>query len=171
MVFQLASRPATPADKDFLFQLYAGTRMAEIAGFGWNEAQKQAFLTLQFTAQQRWYENAYPSAEQRVLLLESRAIGRTIVDRQMEAAILVDISLLPENRGQGIGTTVLRELLEQCRRYGVPFRLQVLRTNPAQRLYARLGFRKTGEDALYLQMEWRPDSSTTITPPGRPDSV
>jgi ribosomal protein S18 acetylase RimI-like enzyme len=152
---QLTSRPSRAEDQDFLFRLYASTRSAEIAAFGWNDLQKQAFLSVQFKAQQRWYETAYPQAEQRIVMIEDRPIGRTIVHRGADAVVLVDISLLPESRGQGWGTQILRELFEQCRRDAVPLRLQVLRTNPAQRLYARLGFQRTGEDPLYLQMEWR----------------
>jgi hypothetical protein len=35
-------------------------------------------------------------------------------------------------------------------------RLQVLRGNPAIRLYQRLGFVQSGADPMYLQMEWVP---------------
>jgi ribosomal protein S18 acetylase RimI-like enzyme len=157
----ITSRPSRPEDNDFLFRLYASTRTAEIAGFGWNDLQKQAFLSVQFNAQQRWYETAYPDSEQRIVLMDDRPIGRTIVHRGADAAVLVDISLLPEDRGQGWGGRLLEELLQQCRRDGVPLRLQVLRTNPAQRLYERLGFQRTGEDQLYLQMEWRPGEGSS----------
>lgn len=156
----LTSRPSCPEDKDFLFRLYASTRSVEIAAFGWNDLQKQAFLSVQFNAQQRWYETAYPEAEQRIVMIEGTMIGRTIVHRGSDAVVLVDISLLAENRGQGWGSLLMRELLEQCRRNGLPLRLQVLRTNPAQRLYERLGFQRTGEDPLYVQMEWRPGQAS-----------
>jgi ribosomal protein S18 acetylase RimI-like enzyme len=193
----LASRHSLPEDKDFLFRLYSSTRLQEISAFGWDDIQKQAFLTIQFNAQQRWYETAYPRAEQRIVTLDGQPVGRMIVDRggnkagsnagtsndaaavagavankggaaadqasagadtargSANAAVLVDISLLPEHRGRGLGTLLLRELMEECRRERQSLRLQVLRTNPAQRLYERLGFRRTGEDQVYLQMEWR----------------
>ena len=157
----LTSRAAVTDDRDFLFRLYSGTRLAEIAAFGWDDFQKQAFLTVQFNAQQRWYETAYPQAEQRIVMLEAKPIGRIIVDRGSDAAVLVDISILPDHRGQGVGTTLLRELLEECRGTQLPLRLQVLRTNPAQRLYERLGFRRTSEDPVYLQMEWRPEEASS----------
>jgi ribosomal protein S18 acetylase RimI-like enzyme len=71
--------------------------------------------------------------------------------------LLVDIALLAEHRGQGAGSGLVRELMQQCACDGVPLRLQVLKTNPALRLYKRLGFIRTGEDQMYVQMERRPD--------------
>lgn len=149
-------RPARPEDQDFLFQLYASTRMAEIAPLGWDESQKRAFLTLQFKAQQRWYETAYPLAEENIVMLDPRPVGRLILSRQDDAMILVDIALLPENRGQGFGTHLLQNVMRQCRSERLPLRLQVLKKNRAHRLYERLGFVTTGDDQVYLQMEWRP---------------
>lgn len=155
-------RPSSSEDKDFLLHLYASTRMAEIASFGWNEVQKQAFVTIQFNAQQRWYETAYPEAEWRIITLQRQPVGRMIVHRGADAAVLVDIALLPENRGRGLGTALLRELLDQCRKDHLGLRLQVLKTNPAQRLYARLGFSIVSEDALYLQMEWQAGQAPSL---------
>lgn len=160
---QLTSRPSVPEDRDFLFELYASTRLAEIAAFGWDELQKKTFLSVQFQAQQAWYQTAYAQAEWRIILSEGKPVGRTIVARNAGSAILVDISLLPDHRRQGMGTRLLQELLEQCRQEGLPLRLQVLRTNPAQRLYERLGFQKTGEDQIYLQMEWRPAETSATS--------
>ena len=66
---------------------------------------------------------------------------------------------LPEHRGQGIGGELIRALVQQCVESGAALQLQVLNTNPAQRLYARLGFIKTGEDQIYTQMELRPQTT------------
>jgi len=40
--------------------------------------------------------------------------------------------------------------------------LQVLKTNRAARLYARLGFAPTGDNGLYLKMEWRDRSDAPL---------
>jgi ribosomal protein S18 acetylase RimI-like enzyme len=149
-------RAVHSGDQEFLFRLYAGTRLHEIAAFGWSPAQQEAFLRMQFTAQQRWYETAYAQAEQQIVMLETAPIGRVIVHRAGDATTLVDISLLPEHRGRGIGGGLIRELVQRCAQEGVPVSLQVLKTNPAARLYQRLGFVKTSEDEVYLQMEKRP---------------
>jgi ribosomal protein S18 acetylase RimI-like enzyme len=152
----ISRRPVRADDQEFQFRLYAGTRQAEIAAFGWSGAQQEAFLRMQFAAQQNWYRTAYPQATWEIIELEQGPVGRMIVLRGGESITLVDIALLGEHRRKGIGGRMVRELLEQGRGAGVPVRLQVLKGNPAARLYLRLGFIKTGEDEMYLQMEKRP---------------
>ena len=149
-------RPIRPDDQDFLFKLYASTRLHEIAGFGWPEAQQEMFLRMQFTAQQRWYESMYGQAEHQIVEQDGQPIGRMMVVWDKDFALLVDIALLTEYRGQGIGGELVRELIQQCTLSRIPLRLQVLKTNPALRLYERLGFLRSGEDQMYIQMECRP---------------
>jgi ribosomal protein S18 acetylase RimI-like enzyme len=147
--------PYSPENHEFLYQLYASTRMQEFASLGWTPAQLDVFLRMQFNAQQRWYEEAYQGAEHRIIFQDDKPIGRILVHHQPEAALLVDIALLPEHRNHGIGAKLISELIAQSEKAGVPVRLQVLKTNPAQHLYVRLGFVKTGEDQMYIQMERR----------------
>jgi ribosomal protein S18 acetylase RimI-like enzyme len=146
-------RPFRPEDQEFLFKLYAATRQQEVSAWGWNSAQLEAFLRMQFNAQQRSYGLTYEGAEHQIVLIDGNPIGRIMVLRKPEAALLVDVALLPEYRGRGIGGGLIRELIGQCNKDRIPVRLQVLKTNPAQRLYERLGFLRTGEDELYFQME------------------
>lgn len=149
-------RPYRADDQEFLFKLYASTRQQEIAAFGWPEAQQQAFLRMQFTTQQRWYASAYPEAEHQIIEREGVAVGRLLVLRQAGSVLLVDIALLPDSRGLGIGTELIGRLVRECRAEKLPLRLQVLKANPAMKLYERLGFAKTGEDQVYVQMEKSP---------------
>jgi ribosomal protein S18 acetylase RimI-like enzyme len=149
-------RPVRADDQDFLFKLYASTRLHEIAAFGWPAAQQEAFLRMQFMAQQRGYESNYPQAEHQIVEMSETPVGRLMVYREKDSVRLVDIALLAEHRGQGIGAELIGALIEQCTRDGATLRLQVLQTNPALRLYERLGFTRTGEDPMYIEMERRP---------------
>jgi ribosomal protein S18 acetylase RimI-like enzyme len=153
----ISLRPYRADDQEFLFKLYASTRMHEIAGFGWPAAQQEMFLRMQFDAQRRSYEAAYPEAEHEIIERDEQPIGRMMVFRNEDSTLLVDIALFTEHRGLGIGGQLIRDLVQQCSRDRVPLRLQVLKANPALRLYERLGFRRTGEDQMYIQMERRPD--------------
>jgi ribosomal protein S18 acetylase RimI-like enzyme len=146
-------RPFRAEDQEFLFKLYAAARQAEVSAWGWSGAQQEAFLRMQFNAQQRSYEMTYEGTEHHIIMLDDNPVGRIMVLRKAETALLIDIALLPEYRGRGIGGGLVRELIERCNKDHVGVRLQVLKTNPAQRLYERLGFRKIGEDELYYQME------------------
>lgn len=152
-------RPSLPEDQDFLFRLYASTREQELRVFGWTAAQQEAFLRMQFNAQQQWYAATYSTAENQIIEKDHEPIGRMIVQREPDTWRLLDISLLPEYRGQGIGGDLVRDLIKECGAAGAVLQLQVLNTNPAQRLYTRLGFIKTGEDQIYTQMELRPQTT------------
>jgi ribosomal protein S18 acetylase RimI-like enzyme len=149
-------RPICADDQEFLFRLYASTRLHEIAAFGWPEPQQQSFLLMQFNAQQRWYEMSYGQADHQIIEQEGVPIGRLMVLRQLGSVLLVDIAVLPEFRGQGIGGELIRQLIRECDQKKLPLRLQVQKVNPAQRLYERLGFTRTGEDQMYIQMEKPP---------------
>jgi len=152
-------RPSLPEDREFLFRLYASTREHELRAFGWPPAQQEAFLRMQFNAQQQWYAATYSTAESQIIEQDRAPIGRIIVQREAAIWRLVDISLLPEHRGRGIGGELIRALIKECAASGAVLQLQVVNTNPAQRLYSRLGFIKTGEDPIYTQMELRPQKA------------
>lgn len=149
-------RPFPPDNQEFLFQLYANTRQQEMSALGWPAAQLEAFLRMQFNAQQRWYEMAYSKADHQLILIDDQPAGRILVLRDSKAYTLVDIALLAQHRNTGIGTQLLRQLMAEADEASVPLRLHVLKSNPACRLYERLGFAKTGEDEMYYEMEKKP---------------
>jgi ribosomal protein S18 acetylase RimI-like enzyme len=66
--------------------------------------------------------------------------------------------LLPEYRGQGVGTAVLAAILSDGQRQALPVRIHVERFNPALRLYARLGFRHVADEGVYYFLEKTPDA-------------
>ncbi len=68
-------------------------------------------------------------------------------------SISYNIALAPELRNQGIGTIVIREILDLAKRRAIPVRLNVLKANPAAKLYERLGFVRTGDDQHRYIME------------------
>ena len=154
-------RPATASDEAFLFTLYASTREGEVAMWGWEPAQREAFLRMQWMAQRRDWATRYAGASHRVVLVEGRPAGRMVVARGEREWRLVDIALLPSSRGAGVGTRLVRELQDEVAKAGARLRLRVVRGGPAHRLYTRLGFRadpaapSDGEDP-YLAMEWVP---------------
>ena len=156
MASDISLRAVQPGDQDFLFKLYSCIRQPEISVWGWNAQQQEAFLRMQFMAQQRWYESTYAGAEHQIVVCAGQPAGRLLIFRTPEAAVLVDIALLPEHRNRGIGGELIRAMLKECDEKRTCAKLQVLRTNPARRLYERLGFRQTSADDMYFQMERPP---------------
>jgi GNAT superfamily N-acetyltransferase len=151
----LQTTPFCSADEPFLFELYTSTRAAELQSFGWDEAMQHTFLTMQWTAQQRSYAAQYPNADHRIIIFRNVRTGRILVSRTEAELHLIDLTLLPTCCNQGIGTTLLHDLQSEATAANKPLRLSVLKTNPAKRLYERLGFITTGDNGLYDFMEWR----------------
>ncbi len=109
-------------------------------------------LDMQFRAREAQYESSHPEADSSIILVEGQEAGRILVDWSTREARVVDIALLPEFRGQGIGATLLRRILE----IGKPVSLQVRPENPARRLYLRLGFEVVSETEMDCEMKFTP---------------
>ena len=117
----VTTRPVCPEDAPFLQTVYFAARADEFAGLGWSPMQQEAFLTMQYRAQQASYRQQYPAAEHRIFLLDGRPVGQYLVDRTAEAIHLVDVSLLPHARNAGIGSDLLRRLCGEASRMNRPF--------------------------------------------------
>jgi len=153
-------RPAQPDDAAFMLAVYASTRADEMALVDWPIEQKQAFVEMQYTAQAQHYARYYPGAEYYIILDGQTALGRLIVCRSPSEILMMDVALLPEFRRRGTGSAVIRDLMADAEQAGIPLRLHVETFNPALRLYERLGFTKTAESGIYLEMEWRPEEKS-----------
>ena len=149
-------RRETDDDVAFLAELYASTRREEVAPVPWSDEEKEAFLRWQFEAQRAHYREHYPDCECLVVEKGGEAIGRLYVDRREEEIRLVDVALLPEHRGGGIGGAMLRELLAEGGAAGKPVSIHVEANNPAMSLYRRLGFRHVDTNGVYHLMRWDP---------------
>jgi GNAT superfamily N-acetyltransferase len=150
-------RRALPVDRPFLLQVYASTRASEMALVAWTDAQKDAFLRMQFDAQDAYYRENYKTAEFLVILEGETPAGRLYVDRWADEIRLMDVALLPEYRGKGIGTRLRLDLQEEARQRGTPLRIHVEHMNPALALYERLCFRPVEDRGVYRLLEWRAD--------------
>jgi ribosomal protein S18 acetylase RimI-like enzyme len=150
-------RPITNDDRDLLYRIYASTRAEELAQVAWDEAQKAAFLWMQFDAQHSYYHENNPNAQFQVIMLDGAPAGRLYLDRRTAEIRIVDIALLPEYRNRGIGSTLLREILAEGQRAGLPVTIHVESFNPALRLYERLGFRMVEDKGVYRLMEKPPE--------------
>lgn len=149
-------RPAGASDRDLLLQIYASTREEELRLVDWSADQKAGFARMQFEAQDAYYRTNYADAAFDVIEIDAEPAGRLYVDRRADDIRIVDIALLPEYRGRGIGTTLIRALLAEAGATGKRLSIHIELHNPARRLYERLGFVPVEERGVYLLMEAKP---------------
>ncbi len=149
-------RPITDADLDFLHRLYATTREDELKQVPWTPEQKADFVRHQFQAQHQFWRENYTDTSWDLVLADGEPIGRLYVARWKDDIRIVDIALMPEHRGGGIGTRLLREVLAEGDASGRKVSIHVEVYNPARRLYERLGFVEAGDRGVYLLMERPP---------------
>lgn len=149
-------RPATEADYDFMRLLYHSTRVEEMQRFPLGDVEKTVFLDQQFAAQFQHYGLHYPTCERNIIEKDGRPIGRLWIDEWRDQIRLVDIALIPECRGSGIGSSLLHDVLARGRAAGKPVTIHVEAYNPALRLYQRLGFEKVDTNGVYFLMRWTP---------------
>lgn len=152
----LGLRPATDGDLPFLSALYGSTRADELAATGWPEATKALFVVQQFSGQHGEYLQRFPDLERSVIEQGGAAIGRVYVNLTGATCHLVDISILPEFRGQGRGRALLADLMAHAAGVAKHVTLSVLESNPAARLYVRMGFRVIEKNSVYNKMRWKP---------------
>lgn len=159
---QVTLRPAQAADAEFLLAVYASTRAEEMALVPWSDDQRAQFLHMQFTAQLQHYQKHYPKATHDLVLLGGHPIGRLYVDCSADDEIcLLDLTLLPEYRGSGLGTPLLRQLQSEAAASARRLTIHLEVNNRARRLFERLGFAPVPgeEQGFHIPYEWR--ASTT----------
>lgn len=149
------------ADEDFLRALYASTRADELAPLPWAAEEKRQFLAQQFALQHRYYRQVFPDADYLLVLHDGEPIGRVYVTRDADALNLVDIALLPQWRGRGIGSALLGELVDESERTRRAIELHVEPNNPAGRLYGRFGFELVENRGVYDFLRRTPRSRTS----------
>ena len=147
--------PATPGDIEFRLRLYIDNRRAEVAAWGWDEARQNAFLIMQFNAKLGSYRMQFPSAAHSIISVDGCQAGQLITEHTAGFIDLVDIALLSEFQGRGVGRMLIESLQAHAADAGDSIKLSVDKTNErAKMLYERLGFTVTGETDFSYWMIW-----------------
>ena len=110
--------------------------------WGWDQAD-----------QERRFRENFNVAKIKIVNIDGQDVGYLDVENHDDHVFLAGIYLDRRYRRRGIGTELIREMLSICRSLRKPLRLRVLCPNPAQHLYARLGFRQVEETETHIYME------------------
>ncbi len=156
-------RPVVREDEPFLYEVYCSSRAYEMALIPWDEAQKDVFLKQQFSAQTHHYLKHYPDAQYQIILLDERPVGRLYVNRSEKEIRIIDVTLLAEYRGAGVGTPLIREIMNEGERTGRAVSIYVDKFSPAIKLFERLGFSITEDNGINVLFKWNPNGSIEET--------
>lgn len=147
-------REQTESDILFALELFILHRWNEMSLIPTiTDEQRYLLLYQQALLQQRYYKDMNPMSEMLIIEHLENRVGRLYIDRHTNMNWhIIDICLLPAVCGQGIGTTLIKKLINKADHAGSPCSLYVRNDNPAQRLYHRLGFRTLPSSALELDL-------------------
>jgi ribosomal protein S18 acetylase RimI-like enzyme len=158
---KLTLRRVTPADEEFLVAVYRSTRADELAPVPWTDEQKDQFVRWQYGLQRNEYQARFPNTDYRVILLNNQPAGRIWVAEDELEIRLLDIAILQEFQNRGIGTALLKRLVQEATQLDKRLRHMVFVLNDsATRFYERLGFVVFEEQGAYKHMEWRATNSS-----------
>lgn len=147
-------------DDPFLSEVYASTRIDEMSTWGWEIHDKSAFLSMQWMIQKKAYQSQFPNAENLIIMYDGIRVGRMMLQKTQEKIQLIDISLLPQSRNKGIGSSLITNLQQESLLKNLTIELHVTPLNPAKRLYERLGFYLHETSDFYWKMVWHPKKLT-----------
>ena len=145
---ELATRPARASDTEFARQVHhRAYRDVVERQFGrWVEQEQDRYFT------RGWTSSAFE-----IVLCAGMPCGYMCVEDRERDIMVRELVLLPAFQGRGIGSALLREVIERARRRHVPVRLGALHENRAINLYRRLGFHDLGRTETHILLEWTGD--------------
>jgi ribosomal protein S18 acetylase RimI-like enzyme len=150
---RLAYRPETPDDEALVRTLLIETLVEHLAAWSWPEQLRQPVLETQYQVQRQGFRSIGNASM--IVLHEDTPVGWYVTAESADEVRLVNLMVLSQHRGQGIGSTVLRTLLATSEATGKPLRLSVAVNNGrALQLYEQLGFQRIGGDEVHHYMEY-----------------
>jgi ribosomal protein S18 acetylase RimI-like enzyme len=153
----LSHRLETPADEEFVRGLVIASVADELQAWNWPEPMRSHLLGIQYTGRRQSLLANYGGVVSEIVLLNGDPVGWFCVQETESEIRLVEVMIAAEQRGKGIGATLIRELMARASEARKPLTLAVKVMNTrAIELYERLGFRRIGGDMVQHEMEWQP---------------
>ena len=157
-------RDADPNDEQFLMQVFACTRAAEVAQVPWTDEQKAAFMQMQCNAQHSYYHEQYPEADYKVILHNDEPVGRLYVNKQPDLVKILDITVLPEFRNCGIGSGLIQNILNDADEMNSSVHIYVETFSPSLSLFKKMGFSILQEEGINFLLEWHGGAASAGAP-------
>jgi GNAT superfamily N-acetyltransferase len=141
-------RPAGPDDSAELLEIHRGAfRQLVETRFSWDPREQRRIVHESITGSQ-------------IIEIGGSAVGQLILETSEDCLFIKRIMLQPSWQGQGIGQSIVSEVMAQATRASLPVTLSVWENNAARRLYERLGFWVTHQEGFRVKMRWEPSGAS-----------
>ena len=138
---RIGFRAEGAGDADIVRAAHVAHRAALFAQAGLSAEALDRLCRQQHELQERHIAVHNPRADRRMIVAGDETVGRLCLDRTAATWRIVDVALLPQAQGRGVGGAAMRLVLEEAAAAAVGVDLMVGHDNPrAEALYRRLGF-------------------------------
>lgn len=142
---ELTKRSALESDTGFARELHHRA---------YREVVERQFGPWMEERQDRYFESDWAAATFEIVLCDGIPCGYVCIEDRTDDIHVREIVLAPEYQGRGIGSSILREVLERARTRRVPVRLGTFHKSRALGLYRKLAFQEIGRTETHVLLEW-----------------
>lgn len=158
-------RVAEASDEAFMEELF-GSAHEYLYTMNVPEQYIAAIVKQQYQLQKNSYKNQWPNASTLIIRWCGQSIGRIIVYEEQDLLHFIDCAFVPEKRGKGYGTAILRTAQNVAKKHQILLKLSVERHNlRARKLYLSLGFKVVEEKESHEIMTWKAPAAATVEAP------
>lgn len=140
---EITFRQAEEEDFEFLWNLHKATMRSYVDEiWGWDEE-----------FQRDYFSNRFEKINIELIILDNARIGAIEIRDKENELYVANFEIIPQFQNKGIGSTILKRIINISESKKKPLKLQVLKVNPAKRLYKRLGFETVDKTETHFIME------------------
>jgi GNAT superfamily N-acetyltransferase len=142
--------PADESHREFGYQVKKAAEGPYIARiWGWNDDEQRDFHN------REWQET-----KREIITYDDKPIGTIAITDSEGGTRIGTFFIIPEYQNKGIGSYLLRHILDKADRAGQVTRLKFLKINPVKSLYLRYGFEIVGSDEYFYSAERKPGNKS-----------
>ncbi|MGV6850583.1 MAG: GNAT family N-acetyltransferase [bacterium] len=149
-----ALRTANKEDRPFLYLLYSAVNFHEIEAMEIENSRRETFLMSRFSIQYRRFQQEFPGASMYIIEHEGEPVGRVYFEVLDKEIYLIDLSIMPEHQHHGIGSEIIKQLQHKSCNIKVPIVAEIEHYNQSFEFFLQNNFDQTGEEDIYLILEW-----------------
>lgn len=122
---------------------------------GVTEEEREELICQQFKVEQSQLIQMYPKAKLNIIMLNEKPIGIIYISHGETSDRILQIGILEDYRGLGIGKKVMNKIIKESVKRGKTVSLQVAWFNQrAYVFYEKLGFKVVENNTVFYEMQY-----------------